>query len=404
MNLNILIKSSKTLLAALLLCGIAPCAIAKPLKVFILAGQSNMQGHAAVSTFDYIGDDPATAPLLKKMRGTDGKPRSCDKVWISSIGCLGDAYSDLTEKSGKLTAGFGAPEDKIGPEFTFGMTMEARLKEPVLLIKTAWGGRSLITDFRPPGAGSRKFNDFILGQWKERGLDVEKESKDNNAKCGVYYIHMIEHVKKVLGDIKRVVPEHDPKEGYELAGFVWFQGFNDLVDNWSYPNQNKPGGYDEYGQLLAQLIRDVRKDLSAPKMPVVIGVMGIGGVKEDSKPGSQKIFREAQAAVAEIPEFNGNVAAVRTAPFWDDGLQLLQERMEACWPKVDARVAAEKDTSWENKMKLMAENFTPEEWKRLQRGVSNAGYHYLGCAKTFALIGQAFAETNLDLLNSGRGK
>ena len=47
---------------------------AKPLKVFILAGQSNMEGHAKIETFDYIGDDPATAPLLKQMRGADGKP------------------------------------------------------------------------------------------------------------------------------------------------------------------------------------------------------------------------------------------------------------------------------------------------------------------------------------------
>ncbi len=85
---------------------------AKPLKVFILAGQSNMQGHAKVETFDYIGDDPTTAPLLKDMLGADGKPRVLEKVWISSIGCLGDAYSDLTEKTGRLRAGFGAPENK----------------------------------------------------------------------------------------------------------------------------------------------------------------------------------------------------------------------------------------------------------------------------------------------------
>ena len=98
--------------------------VAQPLKVFILAGQSNMQGHAEMGTFDYIGDDPATAPMLKEMRDADGKPRVCDKVWISSIGCLGDAYTDLTEKKGKLTAGFGAPDDKIGPEFTFGIYLE----------------------------------------------------------------------------------------------------------------------------------------------------------------------------------------------------------------------------------------------------------------------------------------
>jgi hypothetical protein len=29
-------------------------------------------------------------------------------------------------------------------------------------------------------------------------------------------------------------------------------------------------------------IRDVRKDLNAPKMPFVIGVMGVGGLKDQS--------------------------------------------------------------------------------------------------------------------------
>lgn len=57
----------------------------KPVKVFILAGQSNMEGHAAISTFDYIGKDPLTAPLLKEMRNPDGTPRVCDKVWMSYL-------------------------------------------------------------------------------------------------------------------------------------------------------------------------------------------------------------------------------------------------------------------------------------------------------------------------------
>ena len=55
--------------ACLLALSASAAAALKPLKVFILAGQSNMEGHAKVETFDYIGDDPATAPLLKRMRG-----------------------------------------------------------------------------------------------------------------------------------------------------------------------------------------------------------------------------------------------------------------------------------------------------------------------------------------------
>src|SRR3954469_15963467 len=137
-------------------CSHSISAQAKPLKVFILAGQSNMEGHAKVETFDYIGDDPATAPLLKQMRGADGKPRVCDHVWISYFTGSGEANG---EGFGKLTAGYGSRQKpdkdggKIGPEFTFGLTMEAALAEPVLIIKNAWGGKSLHTDFRPPSAG-----------------------------------------------------------------------------------------------------------------------------------------------------------------------------------------------------------------------------------------------------------
>ena len=136
-----------------LMSGIASQAAAKPLKVFILAGQSNMQGHVNVSTFDSMADDPKTAPILKEMRNADGKPRVCEKVWISSVGCAGDGWNDVIEQKGKLTAGFGASASEIGPEFTFGIYMEKTLNEPILIIKTSWGGRSLVSDFRPPSAG-----------------------------------------------------------------------------------------------------------------------------------------------------------------------------------------------------------------------------------------------------------
>jgi len=382
-----------------LVAGTARPAAAKPLKVFILAGQSNMQGHVNVSTFDSMADDPKTAPILQEMRTADGKPRVCHAVWISSIGCAGD---DTTEQKGRVTAGFGASTEEIGPEFTFGLYAEKLLDEPILLIKTSWGGKDLHTDFRPPSAGPFVWSDF---ESERRKATLEKEKAQKLKATGVYYRLMIGHVRKVLADIQRVVPDYDPSQGCELAGFVWFQGFNDLVSTWTYDKGNQPGGYDLYGELLADFIRDVRKDLSAPKLPFVIGVMGIGGVKEDAKPGSQKHFRQAQAAPAALPEFAGNVVAVPTAPWWDDDLEALQKRMDACWPKVDARVAAEKDTSWENKMKVMAENFQPDEWKRLRAGVSNGGYHYLGAAKIMAPIGKALAEAIVDLgKHQGKGQ
>jgi len=115
-----------TIIAAVLglTSAIASQAAAKPLKVFILAGQSNMQGHVNVSTLDSMADDPKTAPILKEMRNIDGKPRVCERVWISSVGCAGDGWSDVIEQKGKLTTGFGASQSEIGPELTFGISME----------------------------------------------------------------------------------------------------------------------------------------------------------------------------------------------------------------------------------------------------------------------------------------
>lgn len=371
----------------------------KPLKVFVLAGQSNMQGHAAVSTFDSMADDPKTAPLLKEMRDKDGKPKVCDKVWITSVGCLGDAYTDLTEAKGKLTVGYGAPENKIGPEFTFGLTMEKRLGEPVLIIKTSWGGRSLHTDFRPPSAGAYAWGESELAQHKKRGDDLEKLKREKEKATGVYYREMIAHTKKVLKDIKRVVPDYDEKQGHELAGFVWFQGFNDYVSGWTYPDQSKPGGYDLYADLLTHLIRDVRKDLNAPKLPVVIGVMGIDGEKADKK-APMMHFRQAQRKVPALDEFKGNVFAVETSPFWDDDLDALKERMDKLNGKLDQEFKKDpkltREAKDEARKKAVDAQFQPEELKRLKAGVSNGGYHYLGAAKILAPIGKAFADALLD--------
>ena len=328
----------KNLLALLIGASLGTAAFAaepKPLKVFILAGQSNMEGHAAISTFDYIGKDPLTAPILKEMRNPDGTPRVCDKVWMSYLTGPYDGSAN-GEGLGKLTAGFGERGNqptkiggKIGPEFTFGIYMEKQLNEPILIIKTAWGGRSLNTEFRPPSAGQYKLPKEVQELWDKHpqgahGIPKAEDRKawqdKKDAASGVFYRMIINHVKKVLADPRRVCPEYDEKAGYELAGFVWLQGFNDLVDGTTYPGPDQPGKYDVYSDLLAKFIRDVRKDLSAPKMPFVIGVLGVDGETKNVN------FRKAMAAPADLPEFKGNVIAVPTAPFWDDTIAAAQPK------------------------------------------------------------------------------
>lgn len=371
---------------------------AAPLKVFILAGQSNMEGHARIETFDYIGDDPATAPLLKQMRGVDGKPAVCDHVWISYLTGIGENNG---EGFGKLTAGYGSRQKpdqdggKIGPEFTFGLTLDHALKEPVLLIKTAWGGKSLFHDFRPPSAGV----------YPRTPQDIEK-SRYLEKDSGRYYRLMIEHVRRVVADPKRVCPVYDTSKGYEIAGFVWLQGWNDMVDRNVYPIPNKGDPtprYAEYSRLLADFIRDVRKDFNAPHMPFVIGVMGVDGTKPNEHIAA---FREAMAAPAVLPEFNGNVFAVQTAPFWPEELgaiadkrdQVRQMRFYLDSKHKDHANADGHMTEVQKReyMKVFETKLISSAESALwQRGASNQGYHYLGCAKTFALMGTAFAEALL---------
>jgi len=405
-------KKSLMVIAALCTAGLLVGeAGAKPLKVYILAGQSNMEGHAKVETFDYIGQDPATAGLLKEMRGSDGKPRVCEKVWISYLTGGGDK---LGEGFGKLTAGYGSRKNpkedggKIGPEFTFGITMSKAHDGPILIIKTAWGGKSLNTDFRPPSAGPYKFSEAQLENLKKRDKDVKQAKADKAARTGHYYRLMIKHVKHVLGDIKRVVPCYDAKQGYEIAGFVWFQGWNDMVDGGTYPNRGKPGaGYAMYGKWMSQFIRDVRKDLGAPKMPFVIGVMGVGGVIDENYNPRYKVthgnFRAAMAAPTKLPEFKGNVAAVRTGLYWDKQLDAIAAKFGKVrkmshylrnkskgQPNEDGKMTRKQQQEYLKEYRAKVISAKDEAmWKS---GASNAGYHYMGCAKTMALIGKAFAE------------
>lgn len=382
------------LVAVLGLCGNCAAAEQKPLKVFILVGQSNMQGHARVRTFEHIGMDPKTVPLLREMQDDDGAPRVCENVWISALSTGG-------ERQGRLTAGFGAAADKIGPEFTFGIYMQKMLDEPILIIKTAWGGKSLHTDFRPPSAGPYEFTEQQLEGFQKQDKDIATIKAASVKATGHYYRLTIDHVTKVLADIKQVYPDYDSDQGYELAGLVWFQGWNDMVDRGVYPNRDKRGGYNRYSETLEHFIRDVRKDLSTPTLPFVIGVMGAGGPVDKYLPEQRRYagihgnFRMAMAAPAALPEFKDNVATVLTENYWDMELTLLRARESKVKQKVKELQSERKLSRAEQtaaREKFRAEEFTEREMEILEKGVSNAEYHYLGCAKIMAQIGRGFAE------------
>lgn len=246
------------------------------LKVFILAGQSNMEGQGIIKadpkrnggkgSLEHLVRDPASAERFKHLRDKDGNWVVREDVWIWYLG-----------KKGSLTVGYGANDKLIGPELGFGHVIGDAYREQVLLIKLAWGGKSLAKDFRPPSSGG----------------DV-----------GPYYREIVKGTQEVLGNLKTLFPSYDGR-GYEIAGFGWHQGWNDRINQ---------AFNDEYEKNMANFIRDIRKDLGVPKLPFVIAETGMSG-PEEKHPRALSLMR-AQAAVAEYPEFKGNVAFVGTKSYW----------------------------------------------------------------------------------------
>ncbi len=172
----------------------------------------------------------------------------------------------------------------IGPEVGFGYVMGTFHNEHVLLIKTAMGNRSLGFDFRPPSSG--------------------RTAPDNEFE-GLEYRLMVKGVRETLDQIDRVVPGYQG-QGYEIAGFGWFQGHKD-----------NGAPKEEYEKHLVNLINDLRKEFNAPNMPAVVATVGFNGYRVVTGPW-QGVWG-AQMAVGDPkqhPEFAGTVASVDTRDFW----------------------------------------------------------------------------------------
>jgi hypothetical protein len=239
-------------------------------------------------------------------------------------------------------------------------------------------------------AGGRASLPEELEKMKQTAIEYDKQQ-------GGFYNDMITHVRSVLSDVKKHHPAYDPAAGYELAGFVWFQGWNDMIDSGTYPNRDKPGGYDQHTWLLENLIRDVRKDLNAPHMPAVIGVMGIGGVNAEGNIGN---FQKAQMAVAKKPEFKGNVIAVETGKYWDHKLSALATKSNEVNQHMNVfryDQGLEGEALKKACADYRAKNITPEEELILKTGVSDGDFHYLGSGTIMVGIGRGFAEAISEL-------
>jgi len=306
-----------------------------PVRVYVLAGQSNMEGHGVIAadprnkgmreqgTPTRLARDPATAGRFGHLLDPHGTWVVRDDVWISYL-----------DRQGPLTVGFGAKPHLVGPELGFGTVVGDAHADPVLLVKCAWGGRSLAIDFRPPSAGRPAYD---LGEKLSAAIAADPDI------LGRSYRETVRLVKATIAALDGadpLVPEATTR-GHVLAGFAWHQGWNDRIND---------AFNREYEENLARFIIDIRRDLGVADLPFAIAETGMSGPGE-THPRALSLMR-AQAAVAARPEFRGTVSFVGTREFW-----------------------------------------RPEE----ESPANNQGYHWNMNAETYYLIGAGLGRALLDL-------
>jgi len=294
---------------------------ANTLKVFVLAGQSNMEGQAEVNktcsaaepgkcsgpgaimngTLAYQLTDPRTAALFAQCwdKAANNWTVLPDvKIWFNEKGkapatpnCpLGCPASLADGTFGDASIGFGVgghsdlgDRPHIGPEYGFSFALNKALNEKILIIKTAWGGKTLCGDFRPPS------------------------SANANKSTGFYYTQMLAYVKQILApaNMTKLFPglTGTPK----IVGFGWDQGWNDGCG---------VECTDEYEANMVNLISDLRKEWDSPDMAVSIPVSGFDGW--DQKNARRLGVINAQFGACNATRHPGqhNCVAEETRSFW----------------------------------------------------------------------------------------
>jgi hypothetical protein len=282
-----------------------PANINKPVKVFILMGQSNMLGFGKVGPEEKNG----TLEYLTKKKGkyphlVDDQGNWTQRKDVRYVQVMQRRDSMATLRNDWMTV----KGPHIGVELQFGHIMGHVLDEPVLVLKSCIGNRSLGWDLLPPGSKQFEFEGRVYAGYKESPLSWEKGTKPNpiNWYAGKQYDDDIANAKKVLADIGKYYPG---AKIYEVAGFVWWQGHKD---------QN-PAHASRYEQNLVHLIKTLRKDFNAPDAKFVLATIAFGGW--DLK-GPGLTVANAQLAVSgekgKYPEFKGNVKTVEARDFWRD--------------------------------------------------------------------------------------
>ena len=279
-----------------------PADMTKPVRVFILLGQSNMVGMGKIAggdgSLEHAVKVKKKYPYLADEAGVWTERKDVRFVrYMSGKGPLNNEW--MTVKGGT-----------IGPEHGIGHVVGNGVDAPVMILKCCIGNRSLGWDLLPPGSERFEEGGKVYAGYKDSPDSWAKgtEPKPIAWYAGKQYDDDTADAKKALADLDKHYPG---AKGYEVAGFFFWQGEKDC---------GNPVHAGKYEQNLVRFIKQLRKDFNAPDAKFVLATLG-EAVKGGG--GNGGMVLNAQLAVdgttGKVPEFRGNVATVYSHPMAQGG-------------------------------------------------------------------------------------